>query len=479
VKKITTDIAVIGSGCAGMAAAQTAAALGAKVAIFEKNVELGGPVKGAHGPFAVESPMQRDRQIAFTREDAFRMFMEFTHWRVDARLVSEYINKSASTIEWLQSMGAEFTDVVAYYQGAEFTWHFKPHEAAALTDLIFANAKKLGVQAFTSTPIQKIVTQNGRVTGLIGTQADGERVEVECKAVVVCTGGFGGNADLIKQHTGFELGKNLFSFAFPDIQGDGLRMAWEAGAGRSEIIMETYVSMPAPHTGPGGTPFDLGTFRQPGLMVNALGERFMNEEAMRNPGFAANAVARQKGGYAFMIFDEATNRHYEENDWDFQMSKLPTKRATDIGGFIEKARAEGYEHLFMADSIGELARAMNVDADVLQTTVDDYNRTCDSGRDDLFHKAARNLRPVRQSRFYAARFYLGGYGSLGGIRINHRTQVLTAEQDIIPGLYAAGRDANSIYSDTYPYMMAGNDSSFDYNTGRIAGEQMVRDLEMP
>lgn len=473
---IQTDVAVIGSGCAGMAAAHTAAALGAKVMLFEKAAQVGGPVKGAHGPFAVESHMQRDRQIAFTREDAFRMFMEHTHWRVDARLVSDYINKSASTIEWLESMGVSFSDVVAYYQGAEYTWHFKAHESPALTEAIFEKAKALGVQARTGTPVQRLVKEGERVTGLVAVDASGTTLDVQARAVVICTGGFGGNSEWIQRHTGFMQGRNLFSFAFPDIQGDGLRMAWEAGAGRSEMIMQTYVCMPEPHWGPGGTPFDLGTFRQPGLMVNVLGERFMNEETMRNPAFAANAVARQKDGCAFMIFDEATNHHYENNDWDFQMSKLPVTRATNVRGFIEEAQAEGYQHLFMADTLDALARAMGVDAAALQHTVTDYNRACDSGRDEVFHKAARQLRPVRQARFYAARFFLGGYGSLGGIRINHRTQVLTPALDVIPGLYAAGRDANAIYGDTYPYVMSGNDSSFDYNTGRIAGEQVVHDL---
>lgn len=477
-KTIHTDIAVIGSGCAGMAVAHTAASLGAKVILFEKGRELGGPVKGAHGPFAVESHWQRDRQISLTKEEAFRKLMEFTHWRVDAKLASDYINKSANTIDWLESMGVQFSDLVAYFQGAEYTWHFKGHEAAPITDCIWAKAKELGVEALTETPVRRLVKQDGRVTGLVATDASGEELHVQARAVVICTGGFGGNVEWIKKYTGFEQGRNLFSFSFPDVQGDGIRMAWEAGADRSEMIMQTYVCMPEPHWGPGGTPFDLGTFRQPGLMINALGERFMNEETMRNPAFAANAVARQKGGCAFMLFDEATNKHYEANDWDFQMSKLPATRASDIPGFIEKTRSEGYQHLFMGDSLDELAQAMGVDATVLKATVDDYNQACDKGRDETFHKSARHLRPIRVPRFYAARFYLGGYGSLGGIRINWRTQVLTSEQDVIPGLYAAGRDANALYGDTYPYMMAGNDSSFDYNTGRIAGEQAVRDLDL-
>ncbi|MCA0239641.1 MAG: FAD-dependent oxidoreductase [Proteobacteria bacterium] len=475
--EMETDVAVLGSGCAGSAAACTAAALGARVLLIEKAAQIGGPVKGAHGPFAVESAMQRERQLAFRREDAFRLFMEHTHWRADARLVSAYVNRSAETIEWLQSLGVVFSDVVAYFEGAEYTWHFKAPGGPGITELIHARAQQLGVRTLTATTAARLTKHGGRVDGLVARDAAGTEFAVRAKAVVICTGGFGGNAEWIRRHTGFTQGENLFSFAFPELQGDGIRMAWDAGAGRSPMIMQTYVCMPEPHWGPGGTPFELGTFRQPGLMVNALGERFMNEETMRNPAFAANAVARQKGGCGFMLFDEATNRHYETHDWDFQMSKLPVTRSHDAAGFIAKARAEGYRHLFAADSLQALARQMDMPAAALAATVAEYNAACDSGRDALFHKPARHLRPLRSAPFYAARFYLGGYGSLGGISINHRTQVLTPEQDVIPGLYAAGRDANAIYGDTYPYVMAGNDSSFDFNTGRIAGEQAVQGLK--
>jgi fumarate reductase flavoprotein subunit len=88
----------------------------------------------------------------------------------------------------------------------------------------------------------------------------------------------------------------------------------------------------------------------------------------------------------------------------------------------------------------------------------------------VFYKDDRYLRPIRTPKFYAARFFLGGYGSFGGIRINRRTEVVSENYDVIPGLYAVGRDANTIYADTYLFSMSGNDTAFDFNSGRIAGE---------
>ncbi len=468
------DMVVLGSGCAGAAAACSAAELGARVLVIEKADAIGGPVKGANGPFAVESVMQRERQVPLTRARAFELLMEYTHWRVDARLVSEYINRSADTIDWLLEMGVKFSDLIAYYNGAEYTWHYKDPASPNITEAIWARAERLGAIARTGTSGVSILKDGDRVTGVVVRDRSGQQSEIDSASVVIATGGFGGNPEWIRKHTGFEFRKNLFSFAFPDCQGDGIRMAWEAGAGASPMIMQTYVSLPEPYWGPGGTPPDLGTFRQPGLMVNVQGERFMNEEVMRHPAHAANAVARQSEGWALMILDEATQRHYQSNDWDFLMSKLPIKRSGDLRARVDKARAEGFEHLFVAATVAELANETGVARSTLEQTIGEYNLACDSGRDAIFFKQARFLRPVRQGPFYAARFYLGGYGSLGGIRINHRTEVITSAGAPVPGLFAAGRDTNSIYGDTYMYAMSGNDSSYDFNTGRIAGEAAAR-----
>ena len=105
----------------------------------------------------------------------------------------------------------------------------------------------------------------------------------------------------------------------------------------------------------------------------------------------------------------------------------------------------------------------------LKKTVAEYNEACETGRDYLFHKNPKYLRPLIKPRFYAGRFSLGGYGSLGGIKINWKTEVLTKDQDVIPGLYAAGVDANSIYADSYAFILPGNTLSFALNSGRMAG----------
>jgi fumarate reductase flavoprotein subunit len=462
---IDIDLAIVGGGPAGMSAAITAAERGASVIVFEKADHTGGASNGGLGPFAVESRLQIQQKHKFSREDALNFFMEHTRWRVDPRLVKAYVDKSADTIDWLEKLGVRFVNLVAYFPGAQFTWHQKDFQSPGIVTLLTEHAVKLGVKIFLEMAVQKIKKDAGRVSGLIALDKTGEQIKVNAKAVVVATGGLGDNPEMIKKYTGLEWGKDLYSMRVPGLTGDGLRMAWEAGAARTEIFMDTYSSLPQPYGGPEGTMFELASFRYPVLMVNQGGERFCNEEVSRNVALAANMIRTQQNCCAIRIFDEDTRiylERYEKKYFGNDTSSLPE--------IIRKAHAGGYGHLFMAGSIEELATQAGIDKAVISSTIAEYNRACGTGRDDLFFKEAKDLNPVQRPPFYGARFYLGGYGSLGGIKINHRVEVLDNNFDVIPGLYAAGTDANSIYGDTYPFALSGNTSGFAYNTGRIAGE---------
>ena len=95
----------------------------------------------------------------------------------------------------------------------------------------------------------------------------------------------------------------------------------------------------------------------------------------------------------------------------------------------------------------------------------------------VFQKDVKYLRPVRQPKFYAARFFPSAYGSLGGIKINYKTEVLNKQDRVIPGLYAAGIDAGAVYSDSYPRFLYGNTLGFCINTGRMAGKSALEYLK--
>jgi fumarate reductase flavoprotein subunit len=191
---------------------------------------------------------------------------------------------------------------------------------------------------------------------------------------------------------------------------------------------------------------------------------------MPNTTFTGNAIARQKERTAFLIFDEAIKEHMETVGFDSIHVPFPFMRVDDLDGLIAKVHAGGYKDVFVADSLDDLAGQTGVDREGLVRTVEDYNRSCAHGYDEVFNKNRTYLRPVSSPRYYAARHLPAAYGSLGGIKINYRAEVLDKQWLPVPGLYAAGTDANSIYGDSYVFILPGNTMGFALNSGRIAGE---------
>ncbi len=471
--ELTGDVIVIAAGPAGLCAAVAAAQAGSRVLVFEKGSTTGGAANMGMGPLGVESRLQRLKQHGPTRDEAFKAFMDYTHWRVDAQLVRAYIDKAATSIDWLEGLGVQFIEPAAYFPGGNFTWHIVnggsgqpgPGVDGAMVRILTEKAKELGAKILLQTAVRQILKEKDGVVGVLAEDSSGEPIEARAKAVIVCTGGFGNNPEMIKKYTGYEWGKDLASFRIPGVDGDGVRMAWEVGAAPTEMTMEMIYMMPGE--------FDpaLGeVFRQPHLMVNLLGERFINEEIMPNTTFTGNAISRQKDRTAFLIFDDAIKRHMETAGFDQVSVVFPFMKAVNFDKLLRGHLDKGFKEIFVADSLPELAAKTGIDGEGLQKTVGEYNGFCEKGHDDVFNKSHRLLRPIKTPKFYAGRFLPGAYGSVGGIKINHRTEVLDKRWKVIPGLFAAGTDACSIYGDSYVFILPGNTMGFAINSGRIAGE---------
>lgn len=475
--KMETDIVVVAAGAAGLAAAVAAAQGGARVIALEKGSTTGGTGNMGMGPLGIESRHTRLKQFKPTRDEAFEVFMNYTHWRVDAQLVRAYLNKSGDTIHWLEDLGVEFVEPASYFPSAYPTWHLikpatgKPGPMASATMMrtLTERAKEMGVKILLQTPAQKLIKEDNRIVGVLAEDPAGEAVEIRSAAVIIATGGFGDNPKMIKKFTGYQFGKDLHSFRIPGMEGDGMRMAWEAGADRSEMTMELIYGMPDVMTiGP-----ELHeACRQPHLMVNLLGERFINEAILPNTTFTGNAISIQKDRCAFLVFDDAI-REIMEKDFDFLSVVFPFQRIADFRQKMQDAMDGGYPYLFMADTIEELAEKSGIDHEGLQATVGTYNRFCEKGYDKLFNKDHRYLRPIQTPPFYAAQFFPSAYGSLGGIKINAKTEVIDKNWKPLPGLYAAGTDACAIYGDSYVFVLPGNTMGFALNTGRIAAENAL------
>jgi len=475
--KLETDIAVVGLGPAGLAACVSASEEGYRVIGFEKAGVVGGAANMGGGPFGIESRLQKQLMCEHTKEDVFREFMDYTHWNCNARLVHDYFWRSGETIDWLEDMSVQFGGVGKFYANSWPTWHLVTPEgggtpggmraAATMNKVLFMKATELGAKIYTSAPVKSLIKKDGRVYGLIA-EGENETYEVSAGAVIIATGGFGDNPEMIRSEVGFEFGVNMFNFAIPGLKGDGLKLAWSVGAKKGRIDLETNTKTRVPDQC-----FGLANiFNQPNLLVNLSGERIMNEEVSENPAILANVIRRQPQQKAIMICSShIVNSYYHSGlDWAGIAGRIFGNTMNFLKEHLEIARTEAPEKSYLTDAtIEELAEYFGIDLEVLKETIEEYNECCEEGYDDIFNKNHKYLRPI-EGKLWGGVIQLSAYGSLGGIEINHKTQVLDTENHPIPGLYAAGTDTCDIYAGTYLYRLPGNTMGYAVNTGRMAGE---------
>ncbi|MCI8280829.1 MAG: FAD-dependent oxidoreductase [Lachnospiraceae bacterium] len=480
-KNYEAQICVIAAGPTGLSAAVQAAEDGASVIVLEKAAAVGGAANMGMGPLGIGTRYQKAQMIDISVEKAFNMFMEYTHYQVDARLVKRYFDQSAETIEWLEDMGVEFEGAYRYFPQSEATWHIVktdkgigPRAASFMNKALYEKALEMGVTFLLETPATKILKdEDGCVCGVMAIDKSGEEVKVDCKAAIICTGGAGCNPEMIKEETGFTFGKDMFNFAIPGIMGDGLRMAWEAGADHVPVRIEMAANIEGIDDLPQCIP---NVFIQPNLLVNQFGKRVMNEEYMQNATYLSNVVSNQKDRVCYSIVDTSIVKNYIRNGVDV-VSMVRTE--TDVSDFydgVKMAQENGNDSFYIADTIEELAEKMGIDPETLADTVDEYNDFCDSV-DEEFFKQKKYLKAVHKGPFYATRVRAGGYGTVGGVRINENCEACGPDFMPIPGLYCAGADSCNIYNDSYMFLLPGNSMGYAVNTGRIAGMEAAEFVE--
>lgn len=468
------DVVVAGAGGGGLAAALTLAEGGAKVVVFEKMPFAGGSFLFVEGTFAVESEMQLKRNIKVTRDEAFKGMMEYSHWKANAALVRAFVDKSASTIDWLEKQGVEFIEPTGTWLGGPRTWHLFKGLGASAINVLLANAVKRGVKIHYETPVKHLLREgNGPVTGVVVEDKVGNQFKVQAKAVIIATGGYPNNKEWIKKYSGFDLEVNLFPLGRYNKTGEGIQMAWEAGAAEEGIgVIHLNIGSPPKI---GARNHIWGAVGQPTLWVNQDGVRFCDETIVENIAYAGNAISRQRGGYNFRVFDEEIkNQLVKKGGLGVGMYLPPRTPLTDLDAKIKAAIEKKNPFVFVADTIDELANKMGVDRVTFKKTVEEYNRFCEKGHDDQFAKNPEYLIPVKTPKFYAFKCYMNFLGTLGGIKINEKTEVLDKEERVIPGLYAVGNDAGGLYGDSYDVIASGASSAFALNSGRIAGENSLK-----
>jgi fumarate reductase flavoprotein subunit len=466
------DVVVVGSGVSGLAAALEAAQGGARTAVFEKQPSIGGTSNFFEGIFAVGSAMQKEKYIAYSPDQAFKNFMEYNHWRVDARLVRSLINRSADTIDWLKTRGVEFVDVTINMPDAPRTYHVVKGRGQAVVKALTLKAKEMGVDIRTASPVKRILRGQSGPSGVV-VEFDGKDTEVACRAVVIASGGYANNAEWIQRYSGLELGRTVTPMGNVGKMGDGIRMAWEMGAAAEGMGVLHLIRV-----APFGPEFPFmntveGAAIQPVLWVDPKGERFCDEGIAYYDTSLGNVNSRYKQGYTFCLFDDTIKKHFIEKGVFRGMGQIvpPGCKLLDLDEQLERFLSLDSKEFFGANSIEELAHKMEVDPQVLRTTMDQYNTFCAQGRDAEFAKDPEYLIPLHGPRFYAAKARTCFLGTLGGIKINHKTEAVDEYGTPIAGLYAVGLDAGGLHAESYSMRdTSGIASAFAVISGRIAGE---------
>lgn len=448
------DVIVIGSGAAGLSAAVAAADQGASVLVVEGDTQVGGSSKLSGGHFyAAGTSVQAEAGVTGDTADAmFEHYMTLNQWLVDPAIVRRYCDLSAPTFEWARELGIRFPKEGVYPSGVGSTprGHQPDGGGAEVINVLEGHRSHKGVDLVLQSRVTDLMTdEDGRVYGVrIGEDA------ATCGAVIMATGGFGANPDMIRQYypQAEASGDWQWYIGSDGAQGDGITLGESVGA-----VVEGHdrgLLLVTPGFGR-----DLEVLL-PGwlILVNQQGRRFTNESA---PYTVLGGLIQNAGGHAFAVFDETARAEAKPS---------PISQANWVSDVLEQKANEGRIH--RAQTLDELAKLMGVDARGLNGTVEHYNADAEMGEDRSFFKQGA-LKPITQPPFYGVEIRPAIVCWTGtGVRISPDTCVMNSSEKPIPGLFAAGETIGNLHGDRY----IGGGGSFGpcIVFGKLAGENAAR-----
>ena len=442
-KTLETEIVIVGAGGAGMAAAIMAHQAGKQFIILEKMPYVGGnTTKATGGMNAAETHYQKEQGI----QDSVELFISDTmtggHNLNDPELVRTMAEKSAGAIEWLDSIGADLPKI-SFSGGASTNRIHAPADGSAvgnyLVDKFSAKLTELGVEVMLNTKATELIVEDGKIAGVKAEGKDANYT-IKAKAVILATGGFGANLEMI---AGFrpDLQGTVTTNA-PGATGDGIVMAQAVGAALVDIeqiqlhpTVEQTTSMLITESVRGDG----------AILVNQSGHRFTNELLTRDVVSAAEL--EQPGSYAYIIFDQ---------------------HLRDGLKAIEKYVSTGIT--VQADTIEGLAELIDVDPATLAETLKNWNQYVADQKDPEFGRESGMDADLSQAPYYAIKIAPGIHHTMGGVRINTSTQVLDASGEPIPGLFAAGEVTGGVHGGN---RIGGNAVADIVVFGKIAAESAV------
>jgi fumarate reductase flavoprotein subunit len=454
--KLEAALVILGGGGAGLSAALEAAEKGAgDIIVVEKRSSLGGNSALAGGIFGCESPVQARENVKADGDDLFKKAVDWAHWsEIDPAVLRAFINKSGDTIRWLEEKGLEFKLIQLFPTQNPPVQHNPKGNGARLIQVLAEKCRDFDVTFLLRSRAKKIMRdRNGVVAGVLIGGDTGE-IEIKTQRVIIATGGFGGNPELLKKYFPSHYYDGMPSSGLP-LEGDGLFLAGAAGA----AIEETATMIKE------GPRLDLHTWplkffeRDPcAVWVNKDGKRFIDESFGYRVFESVNAILRQPGRVSFALFDSTIRGTFEE--------KMP-----DLEKALRKEADKG--RVRISESWDDMAEWIGADSKVLKDTIEQYNSFCEQGYDEAFAKNRQYLLALKDAPFYAIKGMAVLLDTIGGIRINEHMQVLDDRNDPIPGLYAAGVVTSGWESEIYCSELSASAFGFAVNSGRIAGENAV------
>ncbi|MFH1031788.1 MAG: FAD-dependent oxidoreductase [Chloroflexota bacterium] len=468
---LKADVVIIGAGAAGLAAAVTAREAGAKdVIVLESRHIPGGNASASGGVFGVETPLQRLHGLNISRDEIFTRFMDYTHWKTDAQLVRALVDISGDNIRWLETMGIKFVKLVPLHTNQILLAYHATQERTGpvVIKTLVKRCEEVGVRILCETAAKKLLVGKGNVNGVFA-EANGKESRIETRTVIVSTGGFSGNKELLKKYLPGWDEKAVHLRGLPH-NGDGMLMAAEIGAAIGGTF--TPEAEGPSFIGSSGH-VDLISRLPYAIWVNRRGERFM-DEGSTSVNETANAIFEQPGKTTYAIFDEGIKNMVLKEDFNPFLLRRMDKDAfrTGLDGALKSQAKEG--KIKITDSWREMAKWIGADSQVLENTLDQYNTACDRGHDSLLVKDRRYLVPLRTPPYYAVPCQVVLLVTHGGIKVNHHLQVLDLENNPIRGLYSAGDDTSGQMGDTYSIRFSGISMCFALGSGRIAGRSAAR-----
>ena len=491
-RKYETDIAVAGGGLGGLSAALTAAENGVKAIVLEKMHFIGGAGLFPEGSLGIGTRLQQENGIRTTAEEVFAKVVEFHHWRCNASVVRTLLEESGKTIDWLADNGVEFKGIETLLppEKSLHVWHVFKGRGARVVKTISEKIKKKGGVILTGTPARELlINDEGAVIGIIAENAKGETVTVRAKAVILATGGFVSNKEMLEKYVSDvnTPGMAKLMYRGPVVDGrtgDGINLALSANAalaGMGTLAGNSpYLDSEPAIRQFNGPDYMLQTrcaLSQPFLWVNANGDRFYNESFGSVFSDVYNAMT-SNGGLMWSIFDECMKRTMVNNGplIPFNAIVVPGKKMTALDEGIRKGLESGFA--FKADTIETLADQIDIKPEKLRDTILKVNRYAEQKKDPDFNRKPEHLVKfdVKRGPYYALKGLRAFFLTLGGVKINSAMQALDGNGKAVPGLYVVGQDMGGLYDSTYDLLAEGSASSFALSSGRIAARHIMTNM---